>query len=124
MGFGNYGGSAKKEPTEKQKKYLKRLAKAAGRTVDVENITRLEASKLIDDLKGHDEVEDGGADDGSDSWDRRAAFGMATKLVFQRLLATEQDVHIDEDFWNDVREFFATYQKEQERALSPPPAMV
>lgn len=110
-------------PTEKQISYLKRLAAGAGKTVDVSGMSKREVSRLIDELRDTTE-KPGGSGNGNgrrnrtDDHDRRIAFGMATKLVYQRYLKTGEGVPNSERFWKDVKAFFEAYGKEQERATA------
>ncbi len=114
----NFGGDS--APTEKQKRYLQRLAKKAGREVDVDTLTKREASRLIDELSGNGGGERETADNGYNDGNRNSAFGLATKLVYQRYLNTGAAPQINEEFWSKVRELFHAMEREQQAALNSP----
>ena len=71
------------EPTEKQIKAIRSLAKRTFTNVDVDSIsTKQEASKILDELIAK---QNGKLNGGSnDSKDRKVTYGMAVKLVFGR----------------------------------------
>ena len=112
------------KPTEKQLRYLGRLVKAAGRTTNLADLSKNEASALIDELSNNGQNTKGVLNNGThesgsyDERDRKAAFGMATKLVYQRYLTIGAVPPNGEGFWKKVREFFEEYEKERERVFS------
>ena len=49
--------------------------------------------------------------------DRKVAFGMATKLVFNRYRGQQRDPLKWKRFWKDVRKFHRAYEREQQLAV-------
>jgi hypothetical protein len=100
--------------SDKQKKYLQKLAQTTGTTLDdIDSLSAVEAGRLIDKLLGK---RNGNGTD----WelrDRKIAYGMATKLVFERFLQSSRDYRKSKNFWNEVDAFFKAYQLRQEQAV-------
>lgn len=101
-------------PTDKQKAFIQALAAEVGVNVNVENIAdKTAASRIIYRLKlMKDKKKQIGSGNVSD---KKAAFGMATKLIFGKYCDLKKDPLNSSRFWVDVNYFFKCYQEYQER---------
>ena len=104
------------EPTEKQINAIKKLARSTNTDVDLNSITtKWEASKILDKLiakrSGRSQ------NNNSDSRDRKAAYGLAVKLVLKRYQQLNIDYKKTGSFWKDVDEFYQQYLQHQNQAL-------
>ena len=107
--------SAAEQPSEKQKQYILALARTAGLKVDMSSIAdREKAARLIERLKLL--VAKMTTEDGS-MRDRRVAFGLATKLVFQLYVEQSRSPLKYKRFWRDVLGLYTEYLKQQEFAV-------
>ena len=77
--------------------------------------TKWEASKILGKLiakrNGRSQNND------NDSRDRKAAYGLAVKLVLKRYQQLNIDYKKSGSFWKDVDEFYQQYLQHQDRAI-------
>ena len=105
------------EPSRLQRGYILTLAKSVGLKVDVSKIESKErASRAIDSLKLLNRRMNGTAFHDQER-NRRAAFGLATKLFFKRYSDQQRDPLKWKQFWKDVQKFYRRYVREQELAV-------
>ena len=103
------------EPTEKQMAVIRRLAKQTNTNLDMSQIgTKRQASKLIEEMI----AKRGGKskDDGKGYKDKKCAYGLAVKLMFNKWLHLNLDYKADQ-FWNEVDEFYQQYMEHQDRVI-------
>ena len=104
--------------SEKQKGLLQKLAQTTGTNIgDIESLSSVEAGRLIDKLLAKRNGNGNGNGTDWDLRDRKIAYGMATKLVFERFLQSSRDYRKSKSFWNEVDAFFKAYQLRQEQAV-------
>ena len=108
-------GNGRKEPASwPQKKYIAILAKSAGLKVNLDSVEDKEkAAQLIDSLKLLNSRVNGNS---IELRDKRIAFGLSTKLVFEKYVATQKGPMDWNKFWNDVERFYSQYLSRQEVA--------
>lgn len=98
--------------SDKQKQLIQKLAQLTGTKVDdIDSLSSIDASRLIDKLIAKK--------NGSVDWevrDKKVAYGMATKLVFERFLHSNRDYRKSKRFWDEVNSFYRAYQLHQEQA--------
>ncbi|MFC1713552.1 hypothetical protein ACFL6S_07790 [Candidatus Poribacteria bacterium] len=101
------------EPTEKQINAIRKLARSTNTSIDVDSVaTKQEASRILDELIAK---QNGKSKNGSnDSRDRKIAYGMSVKLVFQRYQHSGSNYRTEE-FWKEVDEFHKQYLEHQDR---------
>jgi len=105
------------KPTEKQLNAIRNLARATKSSVNLNKIaSKQEASKIIDELIGKRNNNNNNNHD-SELKDKKAAYGLATKLVFCRYKQLNIDYKKAENFWKDVEDFYKQYLQHQDRAL-------
>ena len=102
------------EPTEKQIKAIKSLARSTNTSIDVNSIaTKREASRILDELIAK---QNGTTKNGDRLRDMKCAYGLATKLIFGRYQRANADWSSDE-FWRDVGNFYQQYLQHQEQTM-------
>ena len=106
------------EPTEKQIKAIRSLARGTNTSVDMDSITtKRGASKVLDELIAKRNGKSRNSDkNGNEYRDRKCAYGMAVKLVFGRYQQLSTSYRTEE-FWKEVDEFYRQYLEHQDRAL-------
>ena len=106
------------KPTEKQLNAIRKLARATKSSVDLNKITsKQEASKIIDSLIGKRNG-NGNNNGNNEHRDKKAAYGMATKLVFRKYIDfNNKDYKEDPEFWKEVDELYQQYLQHQDRAI-------
>ena len=104
------------ESTEKQLNAIRKLARATKSSINLSKIaSKQEASKIIDELIA--KRNGGSQNSNSDSRDRKAAYGLAVKLVLKRYQQLNIDYKKSGSFWKDVDEFYQQYLQHQDRAI-------
>lgn len=102
-------------PSERQKAIVSALAHDVGLEIDVGKLRSSEqASRLIDRLRILARRMNGA----ERTHNPRAAFGMVVKLFFHRYVQLQRDPTKQPEFWQEVRRFYETYEREQELAMS------
>jgi hypothetical protein len=103
------------KPTDTQLRAIRRLAKRAKSSVDLNKVTtKQEASKLIEELISK---QNGNGSNGNSNYDfreRMVVYGLAVKLVYARYQQSSMDTKTDA-FWKDVDEFYQSYLEHQDR---------
>ena len=115
----NIDGNA---PSEKQLAVIRRLAKKAGSSIDLNKVTsKKEASKLIEELiaKQSNNVNgsNGNGNSNHEHREKKVVYGLALKLVYARYQQSNMDTQTD-TFWKDVDAFYKSYLEHQDRATS------
>ena len=86
----------KDAPTEKQMAVIRRLAKQTNTAVDYGSIgSKKRASEVIDKLIGKRKSDSG---KGNDCREKKIAYGLAVKLIFQKSIQLNLDYKADQ-FW-------------------------
>jgi len=107
-------------PTEKQLAVIRRLAKKAESSVDLNKITtKHEASKLIEELISRQNGNGGNGSNGNhnDCREKKVVYGLAVKLVYARYQQSNMDTKTD-IFWKDIDEFYQQYLEHQDRVTN------
>ena len=103
------------EPTEKQLNAIRKLARATNSSVNLNRIaSKQEASKIIDELIAKRNGKHG--NNNGDCRDKKAAYGLAVKLVFTRYQQLSANYRT-ENFWKEVDDFYQQYLQHQDRAI-------
>ena len=103
-------------PTEKQLNAIRKLARATKSSINLSKLaSKQDASKIIDELIA--KRNGGSQNNNSDSRDRKAAYGLAVKLVLKRYQQLNIDYKKSGDFWKDVDDFYQQYLQHQDRAI-------
>ena len=106
-------------PSEKQKQYMKNLARTAGATVDLSQIhTKQDASRLIDKLKRLADKQKMHKKPQQSREKREQSFALATTLVYNKHCDPNHNPTKSPEFWKEVREVFTKYEQQQQAALS------
>ena len=100
--------------SDKQKQCIQKLAQLTATKVDdIDSLSSIDASRLIDKLIAK---KNGNSVDW-DLRDKKIAYGMATKLVFERFLQTQRDYRKSKRFWDEVDSLYKAYQLHQDQAV-------
>jgi len=106
------------EPTEKQLNAIRKLARATKSSVDLNKITtKQEASRILDELIAKRNAKSN-SNNGNELRDRKAAYGLATKLVFRKYIEfNNRDYREGSEFWKEVDELYQQYLQHLDRAV-------